>query len=347
MADQSDVEAALVSLAAGILFPGQSYAPGALQASVASAVPPGPSTASQAVLTRVYRGWPENSALLSDLNAGYANVSVFSDPGMVRNTTRRVPFDYAVSAGNPTLSVVASGALVMITGTVTPGNVVGVQFGGSAGQVAYAYAAAAGDTLGSVAQNLAALIPGAISPGVPGVGGWDGASGWDVGSDFTGVGSIYIPGAINTAGSSMMPGLSATEVRRQEAGFRLSCWCPSPMARDAVASTIDLGIASIETRLFAVTQYETARIKMRSVYTTDVPSRDRVWRRDLCFLVDYPTTLFKMQPSMLFGATVLQLVEDNVLLGTGALQPASEVQTNVNGDILVDAADNLIGVPPT
>ncbi len=40
-------------------------------------------------------------------------------------------------------------------------------------------------------------------------------------------------------------------------------------------------------------------------YTDDRPSRDAVWRRDLCYAAEYPTVLTAIQPAVLFGQMTL------------------------------------------
>lgn len=335
MADQADVERALVGLIAGILFPTITYLPGDVQPSAAIAVPPGPSTVAGPVYARVYRGWPQNTLLLQDLNSGIANVSVYSEPGMVRNTTRYTPRPHLVAYGVPTITASVSGQMVGLDGTPTPGNLVGVQFGSVGVSAAYAYAVQAGDTLGSVAAGLANKIPGAIS-GSPNVNGWDGSfGGWDVGSwEYVDAACLWVPSGIGLRAATAAPATTITEVRRQEAGFRIACWCPSPSARDAIASAVDLGIAGLldpngwEVRFFQITQYEQGCIKSRSTYTNDYPARDRVWRRDLCFTVEYPTSLIQQNPTMMFGGIGLAADGGGVLQEAAPPQPASSVFTD-------------------
>ena len=73
MADQSDVENALVNLVSAALYPN-----GTDEVSV-----PGPDC-------RVYRGWPNSAALDTDLAAGKINIRSFpaAAPGAPRRATR-------------------------------------------------------------------------------------------------------------------------------------------------------------------------------------------------------------------------------------------------------------------
>ena len=74
MPAQSDAENALVQLAAAALYPNGVDAASVIPATI-----------------RLYRGWPNATALDADLAAGRVNVTVFPVPGATRNTTRYSP----------------------------------------------------------------------------------------------------------------------------------------------------------------------------------------------------------------------------------------------------------------
>jgi hypothetical protein len=135
MADESDVETALVSLAAAALYP-----QGAGAASV-----PGPDC-------RIFRGWPNSAALNSDLSTGLINVTVFPAHGHPRTTTRYAPI-WNVVPVQPTLSVAVSGNAVTFGGAADPGQLAGLLINGTT----YAYRTQTGDGPASVAANLAVL----------------------------------------------------------------------------------------------------------------------------------------------------------------------------------------------
>ncbi len=135
MADQSDVEGALVTLASAALYPG-----GTATASV-----PG-------VDCRIYRGWPNAAALDTDLRAGIVNVTVFPGQGEGRVTTRYQQ-EWAASLATPTLTAAVSGSAVSFAGTADLGQIAGLLVDGCP----YAYRTQPGDTPAAVAANLAAL----------------------------------------------------------------------------------------------------------------------------------------------------------------------------------------------
>jgi hypothetical protein len=310
MADLSDVEKALVSTIASALF-SSTYQPGAAQASLAMAPwpPAGPGQTPAApvpVTVRLYRGWPETATLEADLAAGKAHVSVFPMDGVTRDTSRFWPRPVQTASIPATVTATVSGSTVTIGGSITAGNVVGIQIGPARNPQAYAYVVQASDTLASVAAALGAKITGATVSGAV----------------------ITLPSALNlTAGSfALQPAL--TEVRRQMQGFRVSAWCPTPAARDAICKLIDCGLAGLRdshgnlTRFLVLPDNSTAWIKYTHTGPNDYPARDRVWRRDLCYGLEYPSTILEQDPTMLFGGGQLTVTNSGQVIDFGASSPS-------------------------
>ncbi len=135
MADQSDVEAALVDVISAALYPN-----GSGQASV-----PGPDC-------RIYRGWPNPAGLDADLAASKINVTVFPAGGPGRKTTRYSD-QWIGPPARPKLTVTVAGASVTFGGIADVGQVAGVLVD----RASYAYRTRAGDTPELVAANLAAM----------------------------------------------------------------------------------------------------------------------------------------------------------------------------------------------
>ena len=136
MADQSDVETALATLAALALYP-----TGVTNASATGAT------------TRIYRGWPNAAALDADLAAGRVNVTIFPVPGATRNTTRYPP-DWQADAATPTLTVTATAVAATFVGEAAAGQLAGLLIDGHA----YVHRTAANETPALVAATLAAAI---------------------------------------------------------------------------------------------------------------------------------------------------------------------------------------------
>jgi hypothetical protein len=135
MADQSDVENALVSLVSSALYPN-----GTDEASV-----PGPDC-------RIYRGWPNSAALDRDLAAGKINVTVFPGNGAGRTTTRYAE-QWVGPPAQPSLTAVVTGTSVTFGGTAETGQIAGILVDGRS----YAYRTQAGDMPELVAANLATM----------------------------------------------------------------------------------------------------------------------------------------------------------------------------------------------
>ena len=145
MADESDVEAALVAAVAAAIYPS------------------GPAGAAVGGCPcRIARGEPNAEALNADLAAGVVNVTVRLVDNTSRNTTRYGPAWQLAAQTPPPLDVTMKGSVATFTGAGGAGAIVGVR---AAGQ-AFSYATVAADTAASVAASLAQQIPGATASGV-------------------------------------------------------------------------------------------------------------------------------------------------------------------------------------
>jgi len=262
MADQSDVEAALVNAASAALYPN-----GTGEASV-----PGTDC-------RIYRGWPNSAALDLDLAAGKINVTVFpgGEPG---RTTTRYAEQWTGAAVRPTRIVTVDGQSVTFDGTADVGQIAGILANG----VSYAYRLRTGDTPQSVAANLAAMARGNSIV-------------WLSSNTLTiaGVGDIL---ARVVADAPVQ-----NEVRRQEQGFRITCWCPTPATRDATAGAIDQALST--QRFITLPDGTSGRLAFASTTVFDQSQNARLYRRDLNYSVEYATILSSTLPAMLFGNLVL------------------------------------------
>jgi hypothetical protein len=262
MADQSDVENALVALAAIALYPNWSASP-----SVA-----GPDC-------RIYRGWPNSAALDVDLAAGRINVTVFPQGEPGRNTTRYMQQSPG-SPVQPTLTASVSGVSVTFGGTAGPGQLAGVLINNSS----YVYASQGGDTPETVAANLAT------------------SARTDEIISLSGA-TLTIPGADSVVARVVACASVLQEVRRQEQGFRITSWCPTPATRDASASAIDLLLVGFQ--FIDLADGSQGRLQYRGTLEFDQSQDALLYRRDLLYDVEYPTTITALQPAMLFGDLVL------------------------------------------
>lgn len=258
MADESDVENALVALVVAALYPN-----GSDRSSV-----PGPDC-------RVYRGWPTSASLDADLSSGRINVTVFptNEPG--RNTTRYRDDWVAVPAA-PTLTATIDGWSVTVGGKAEPGQAVGLSICGNA----YSYRTSIGDTPEVVAGQLANAV----------------RSHWIV--NLSGA-RLLIPGASRMVARVVTDANATRVIRRQERAFRITCWCPSPAMRDVTASAVDAVLGDL--RFIPMDDGSQGHIRYDGTLVFDQSQDALLYRRDLIYQVEYPTTIKALQPAMLFG----------------------------------------------
>jgi hypothetical protein len=266
MADQSDVENAIVAAVTATLYPN------------------GPEAASVigcgAVTVRVYRGWPVTAALHADLADGIVNVSVF--PGGAPRDTTRYPTNWNVTtATTPSLTVSVAANAVTFSGATAAGQMAGL----SVDDATYIYLVQAGDTTALVAAALAAQLI---------------AAGRLV--QLSGA-TVTIPSASKLMARVEQAQSAYQETRRQRQSFRVSCWCPAPLLRDQVASTIDAAMA--RTAFLTLADGSSARITLAGGDTIDQGENAILYRRDLIYAADYATTLTAAQPAMVFGTGTL------------------------------------------
>lgn len=250
MADQSDVEAAIVSLLATTLYPDGTARSDLLGATCS-----------------VYRGWPSAADLDSDLNAGRVNVSVYPRPNTDRTTTRFVP-EWRITA-RPVATITAAadvtGTQITFGGTVQPPQNVSAIVNGRG----YVYAVQAGDTLATIATALALRIS-ADTPA---------SSAGPV---------LTVPGAFAFVVRVGGVGTAIRELRRQTKGFQVTAWCPTPALRDRVASILDVAMAQSDS--LVMPDGSTAWVRYLGSTSEDGAQKALCYRRDLIYLIEYATT---------------------------------------------------------
>ena len=278
---------------------GSAYLPGSYQVSAASwAWPPvvsgSPGTPVPGTV-KLYRGWPESSNLLGDLTQGFAHVSVFAESGVSRNTSRYEPQWVVPSFVASTLAVKIAGQVLTFSGTPAVGQIVSVQAVAPAdlvqvitatGQAAtvFTYSVQASDTLATIATAVAALVSGATAAGP----------------------TVTLPGHFAACAVGMTQTASQV-IRQQTQRIRVSCWCPSPAARDALCQLVDVQLALVELAgQFTTPDGSFCRLTFDRTYINDAPTKDRVWRRDLCYMVEYPT--LQTQPQAQMGAGIISAI---------------------------------------
>ncbi len=274
---------------------------------VVRAIYPGGTTVSSITNgdVKIYRGWPSPIGLNADLAKGISTISIFSDPKLTRETTRypRVWRTSTITA--PSLTVSTLGRTITFGGIGGAGQVAGIRLAADC----YALTLNDSDTPSSVAAFFAKTIVGAIVTGP----------------------SIVVPGAGDFSCRVVGSGVSIMETRRQEQRLVVSIWCADPVSRDVLASNLD--------RAFSLTDWlqfndgSAGKLSYRQTSEIDSSENASLYRRDLCYDVDYPTIIRKTSSEMLFGAGTLT----GLVAGGASTAPAGAAVRPILGAIRFDA----------
>lgn len=245
MADQSDIEQALVERVSAICYPN-----GTGVASILN------------TLVNVSRGWPTEAGVNAAVKAGSVLIAVHAEKGYSRDVTRYTRDWHTTAQTAPTVVATLAGNAITLSGTVTPGNTVGVLCQGAA----YTYVAQSGDTLASIAAGLAAEISGASAAGA--------------------VLTLPAGGAL-PAVTVVSGGTAAIEVGRSQQVFAVSAWCPTPALRDGLFAALSPALR-YDYRLALPDGTTATLLGVSGDGPDDVPSRMQMFRRDLRLTYDYP-----------------------------------------------------------
>ncbi len=270
---------AAFSRAGGALMADQADVEAALAAIAANGVYPQGTSVASAVgaACKIYRGWPVSPVLDADLAVGMAHVSVSATDVPVKNVTRYPKVWQTLRPATGTLAVSVSGLEAVFSGTCSTGLLAGVMVDNET----YPYAVQANDSAATVTSNLAALLR---------------EGGWIV--EYSGS-TLAVPEATHFT-ARVVAGVGALqEIRRQVQEFRIAMWCPTPALRDALAPVIDTALMANDFIALADGSY--GRIRFANGFTTDESADASLYRRDLIYAVEYPTTLAQLTPAMLFG----------------------------------------------
>jgi hypothetical protein len=263
MADESDVETTIATLVTGLVYPLGISAPSVL----------GP-------LVRIYRGWPNPTALNADLAAGVINVSLFPDPSQHRITTRYIDPPTAAAPITPSLTVSVTANTATFAGMAALGQLAGLLVDNTA----VVHRTVASDTPEQVAATLATYLRASRIVQLNGT-------------------SITIPNAGLVIGRVVADQQTQTETRRQQQGIRLSCWCPTPTIRDQTAILIDAGLS--QQTFLTLPDGTTARLCETGTRVFDQSQNANLYRRDLLLSAEYATTITTPLPAMIFGNSLI------------------------------------------
>ncbi|MGY0484306.1 hypothetical protein HUK83_04375 [Endobacter medicaginis] len=202
------------------------------------------------------------------------DISVYSRPGMSKNTTRYPLTWQQLSSATPTLTITTDGNTITVGGSAGIAQNIGAVIEGER----YVYAATPTDTAASAAAGLAALIPGASVAGAV----------------------ITVPGVQQVAVAAF--GTVSSEVRREWQEIQVIIWAPTPDVRDAVSGVLDLALAQIP--WLQLSDGTTARLLYRGQRTDDLPQKAALWRRDLNYGVEFGVSAQQKAAEMMFSPAV-------------------------------------------
>lgn len=206
MADQSDIEQAIVDAVAAILYPGGQ-----------------PSAAQSGGAVRVYRGAPVPAALTADMAADVAHVAVMAVPDTARAATRFPDRWILGSAPRPTLAARVDGTVVTFEGAADPGQIAAILVDGRGALCR----TRAGDTPATVAQRTAADLAAmreAVAAGA----------------------SVMLPSARRIVARVFTDADAVRETRRVIELFRLTVYAPGPDQRDRIGAALESGMAELD-----------------------------------------------------------------------------------------------------
>jgi hypothetical protein len=237
-------------------------------------------------LVRIYRGWPKSSVLNSDLASGVSTISIFPVAGATRRTTRYIPQWHSFPVPDPTFDASVSGHTVSFGGSAGAiGQVVGIILGDKV----YAYRLQPTDTPISVAAMFARIVPNATAAGAA----------------LTIATNNLVIARIGVDTKSIL------ETRRQDQHIWVTIWSPTPHDRDVLSGAVDDGLANLQddwgrlTYEIPLADGSSGELRYFSSHTDDAPQQDNLWRRDLRYLVSYPTIMTQATPAVIStGGTV-------------------------------------------
>lgn len=230
----------------------------------------------------VYVGWPFPADLERDLAQNIVHVTIWPLPTS-RNTTRfREEWE-------PDTINLATITLTVTNNTVTVGGVVttnGQTCMVIVNKIGYAYTVQTGDTLDTIANALAGLIPTATAIG----------------------NVITIPAAHSLIARVTVSGNSVLEFKRQQQMYQVSVWAASFAARAACAPIIDQTLGFI--KRFVIPDNFWAPIVHMHTKEFDMYEKTPVYRRDLIYQVEYPTTITKTYYTITDPVATVSIYQD-------------------------------------
>jgi len=232
-------------------------------------------------ICRVYRGFPAAPSLDADLAADILHATIIPSATASKNVTRYPRQWSTVSPVAASLLVRVSSQTATFSGRCAVGQLAGITFNG----LIFAYAVQTNDSPATVASNLATVIRNTNYI----------VEYWET--------SITVPAAANFDVRIVQGAGALLETKRQIEEFKISLWCSDPALRDGASGRIEQGIS--EMNFIYLADGSSARIICSGTQTSDMAANAALYRADIFYSVEYPTTIAQILPAMLFGTTTV------------------------------------------
>lgn len=212
----------------------------------------------------IVAGWPIRTNLDKELQQGRAMVSVYPmSQERIMTKFQRNYIPNTITEPTIFLTVDSAAETVTITGSISIPQVVSIIIN----KIGYAYAVLTNDTLNSIAQNTANLIPGATA--------------------INNV--IYLTGAYSIVARVSSSYSASKELARVDRLFMISCWCPNENIRYLLGSAIDIYMK--DNYRIPMPDNFFAQVFYHNTNDTDLLEKSLIYRRDLNYTIQYATTI--------------------------------------------------------
>ena len=268
MATISHVETALQDLIYAALYP--------------NAAPP----SVLAYPVKIYPGWPDPATLDADMVETAdgvptaAHVAIFPLPAG-RNTTR-FPVERTEHAAPAVTYTLTEAGQVVTVGGAAPNPYVAQNLAVFVNGKPYVVTAGSGQTLAQIAAALRALIV------------VDVAGTTVLGAQITLPAGARI-GALRVGST----GSTTREVRREERQVTSMVFSSHPTSRAAVADTFDPVLS--DTPRIALADGTAGQLTYHGTRDDDFAQKQRIYRRTITYVVEFPTTITDQAPQMVAG----------------------------------------------
>jgi hypothetical protein len=232
---------------------------------------------------KIFPGWPIPNSLDADLTAQNAQVSIYSTE-IARATTRFDTKWQTTVFNTPTITLSINQTTITINGTIsTPQTCVIV----TNGMNVYAYSIQSNDTLNSIASNIATIIPHAIAAG----------------------NTLTISYIKKLSATVSTTGISAREVAREKRLFKVTAWCPNPIARMQIGESIAETYGS--TYRLGMPDGYYGNLSYASSHEIDELERVKCYRRDIDCFFEYALTQTETNYSVAFN--IININRSNIV----------------------------------